>query len=82
MAGHCPERQSSPRSQAGAHTDSQANAGPIWAMIFDLRQGRAAGKRSQVARRIFLFSVAWAGRPVSPQHINRICMPATWVAAP
>jgi len=51
-------------------------------MIFDLRQGRAAGKRSQVARRIFLFSVAWAGRPVSPQQINRICMPATWVAAP
>jgi hypothetical protein len=40
------------------------------------------GKRSQVARRIFLSTVPWAGRPVSPQQINRICMPATWVAAP
>jgi len=32
----------------------------------DLREVRAARRRSQVARRIFLFTVAWAGAPASP----------------
>jgi hypothetical protein len=46
----------------------------------DLPEARVTRQRSQVARRIFLFtvdSVCWAPR-CYPQQINRICMPATW----
>ena len=71
MAGHCPKRQSSPKSQA--------NAGPIWVMIF-AKSGRLAGVLRLLGAS---FYSPWRGLAPRrhPQQINRICTPATWVTA-